>query len=694
MLSFFSGQAMDDARRRRDAGFTLIELLVVIVILGVLSGVAVFAVRGMGDRGQSAAFAAEAETLRTAQEVHCARFGHYAPDKQTLVEAKLLSPGSGTLGGIEPASGACGPGTEPGKPSGYQITCTIGPNNDCSTAAQAGAVARGGTLVVASGAPQPILNPATNSSGAIHPQAEPMFNGLLAFSSGNEVVPDLAAALPTVVNNADGTQDATFTLRSGMTWHNGTPIVADDVKFTFEEALLKGHARTAASMGPALAGIDLPDGPSGLRVTFRFRYPYSPLLPQMNVTEAPIIPKNVYQQCADAGTLNATTATCPQNASPVGSGPFMFGERSASQIVLNRNPDYFKAGLPYLDKLVLVQATPAQVQTGLQARRGSSGSIDIGSPPGNTLGSFKSADYDTAQVPRGSGGSNCITTLAFNLWQKGQSPSAVLSDPGTYNHPILKNLAVRKAVYQAFDRQAAFTNIDFGQGRLADSPLHSKLAGAYTPQPGLPTFDAAAARQGLQSAGWVTPSGGDATTTRVSDGRAGLPSQGTPLAFDVIHFDSGAQLQYGAQLKANLRQVGIDVEQRPATNSVTQGRMGSRDYDTTFVSYCHGDDPVIGVRRQYHSTQINTAGFTNQAGFRERKGAPGDGSMDDLWDRGVQSSGQQYAQIYGQVQTKAVEQLPMVWMTETLTSRVSRSVCSGFNNQNTGLFAETASCSG
>ncbi|MEV6580419.1 prepilin-type N-terminal cleavage/methylation domain-containing protein [Streptomyces sp. NPDC051582] len=64
-------------RAGRQDGFTLIELLVVIVILGVLSLIVVFSVRGIGDKGRENAIAADAATLRTAQESYCAKRGHY-----------------------------------------------------------------------------------------------------------------------------------------------------------------------------------------------------------------------------------------------------------------------------------------------------------------------------------------------------------------------------------------------------------------------------------------------------------------------------------------------------------------------------------------------------------------------------------------------------------------------------------------
>ncbi|MFD4372366.1 prepilin-type N-terminal cleavage/methylation domain-containing protein [Streptomyces sp. NPDC058486] len=65
------------SRARGQDGFTLIELLVVIVILGVIAAIVVFSVRGIGDKGRENAVAADAATLRTAQESYCARHGRY-----------------------------------------------------------------------------------------------------------------------------------------------------------------------------------------------------------------------------------------------------------------------------------------------------------------------------------------------------------------------------------------------------------------------------------------------------------------------------------------------------------------------------------------------------------------------------------------------------------------------------------------
>ena len=73
----------------RDRGFTLVELLIVIVILGVLSSVSVFAVRGISSRGEAAACQADVKTLETAIEVW--RVNH--PGTDTVSEIDLVQAG-------------------------------------------------------------------------------------------------------------------------------------------------------------------------------------------------------------------------------------------------------------------------------------------------------------------------------------------------------------------------------------------------------------------------------------------------------------------------------------------------------------------------------------------------------------------------------------------------------------------------
>jgi len=77
---------LHDARqaRRTDDGFTLIELLIVIVILGVLAGIVVFSVRGITDRGATAACKANSSSVATAVEAYYAKNNAYPTQDSDL----------------------------------------------------------------------------------------------------------------------------------------------------------------------------------------------------------------------------------------------------------------------------------------------------------------------------------------------------------------------------------------------------------------------------------------------------------------------------------------------------------------------------------------------------------------------------------------------------------------------------------
>lgn len=80
-------------KAKRDSGFTLVELLVVVVIMGVLSTVSVFAVRGIADRGQESACGSDKRVLEVAVETWFADESLATSgtlSEQALVDADLL----------------------------------------------------------------------------------------------------------------------------------------------------------------------------------------------------------------------------------------------------------------------------------------------------------------------------------------------------------------------------------------------------------------------------------------------------------------------------------------------------------------------------------------------------------------------------------------------------------------------------
>ena len=505
---------------------------------------------------------------------------------------------------------------------------------------------RGGTLVVAISADPGHLNPAITTSGATHTASELIYNGLLSRDAKGDPVPDLAESWTV----DQGGAVYRFRLRDGVTWHDGKPFTAADVKFTFEEVLLKFHARTKASMGDVLAGIDAPDDRT---VVFRFKRPYAPLLLQLDATEAPIVPRHVYQ--------GSDPQANPANAAPVGTGAFKLASyKKGAEIRLARNAAYFRKPLPYLDEVVMRIIPDA----GTQVLALESGEVDFlwGVPGPHQARLAGDARVRMAQTSYHPGGSNCIMTVSFNL-----------------DRLALKDGRVRRAVAAALDREAFLRQVIFNEGKVAAAPISSEIAWAHASGLKLPGLDRAEAERLLDAAGWKK----ERDAVRVARGVAGIPD-GTRLTLDFLHFPAFAK--YGELMRQQLGAVGIDVTLRPLEPAVFAPTVfKDRAFDTNVISYCNGPDPEVGVRRMYHSTQIGPAPFTNAAGYKNER-------VDALFDQASRTVERpRRSELYRQIQEIVAQDLPYVWLVETPTTRAWAARCGGFRAW-TGLFAEAAYC--
>lgn len=510
---------------------------------------------------------------------------------------------------------------------------------------EAETVTDGGTLVAAISSDPGSLNPAITTSGAVHTASELIFNGLVELDAKGNPVPALADAWKV----EEGGKVYRFDLADGVTWHDGRPFTSADVKFSFEEVLLKFHSRTSASVGQALDRIEAPDDDT---VVFRFKQPYAPLLQQLGVTEAPIVPKHVYE-----GTDPQTN---PANKAPIGTGPFKFASYTPdSEVRLVRNTDYFKADLPHLDEVVL-QVIPDDGNAVAALERGE---VDfVFGAPGPELSRLKADNrFETLETADNPGGSNCIMTVSFNL-----------------DKPLFADVRTRRGLGTALDRSQFLERVQFGEGKVAEAPISSGIPWAHAKGVTLPRFDQEAAGKLLDEAGWTRQGDG----VRTAQGVEGV-ADGTKLAFDFLVFPRF--VPYGELFKAQLAQVGAEVTLRPLEPPVfADAVFKNRDFDTNVISYCNGPDPEIGVRRMYISSNIKPIPFSNSSAYRND-------AVDALFDKALTTpERRERTKIYAQIQAQLAEDLPYLWLVETTSTRVFTARCRQF--QPAGHFAETAYC--
>jgi peptide/nickel transport system substrate-binding protein len=549
----------------------------------------------------------------------------------------------------------------------------------------------GGRLVVGHTFSIPTTNPAVNTFGSTHAYWEAMYNGLVALDEAGNPIPELATEVPTVANGGitDGGSTYVFHLRDDVYWHDDDPngvrrkLSATDVKFTFEKALLVHHGRTRG-MAPALASwdplnqvasIDVLDP---LTIRFRFSHPYAPLLKQLNVTEAPIIPAHLYRGNPSLDTLNANT---------VGTGAFRFGGVTGSEARLVRNPRYFRAPQPYLEEIIMRPFPDDNARYAALL----AGQVDwVWDVPNQFVSGLQAnPNFATASTQSLAGGPNSVDQLVFNLTASGDRRGQLGGPDPTgvpAPHPILGGFGpdspgamVRRAIAHAVNRDRYLSEGRFGVGALATAPISSELA-FHASDIVLPGFDRTAAKALLDDAGWKDEGG----PFRVWRGRTtpGLVT-GQPLALRFVApstiFNSRV-----AMLDADLAAVGIDLQVAPPGNTPNLVFI-NRDFDTSIINYAQGYDPHVGVRRQYHSDQVSTTFGTNAAGY---KNSAVDADLDQA-ARTIDAA-TRFA-FYRDFQIRVVDDLPYVWLIETPNVRGYTAKCTGFQ-PHTGQFAETAYC--
>ena len=491
---------------------------------------------------------------------------------------------------------------------------------------------RGGTLVIALSDDPGHFNPGITTGFNVHAVTGSIFNGLVELDDNANPHPDLAESWEV----SDDSTRYTFHLADGARWHDGQPVTSADVKFTFENILLEYHSRTRGGLSGILESIDTPDDRT---VVFNFTQPYAALLQRLNSTEAPILPEHIYEGVDDVQTAEA-------NLTPVGTGPFKLESYEIdNQITLVRNDDYFKEGLPYLDRVVM-RVIPDQNTQVLALEEGE---VDyIWRVPGAEIERLSGDDSIVLHgVNSGPGGGFCIPTLTFNS-----------------ERDVFTDLRVRQAIAHAVDRDQMLAQVIFGQGRVATGPINSQMAFAYSDDVTTYAYDVDRANALLDEAGYA--------------------SDGTRFTIDLLVFSFGDFPKYGEVMRQNLSEVGIDVEVTPLDRSAFIPRVfGDRDFDTNIISYCNNTDPSIGVARMYISSNIGDIPFSNGAAYVNP-------AIDELFDDAASTSDDaRRGEFYGEIQKILTAELPYLWLVETRFTAGSRADVGGLQ-PNSGHVAETA----
>jgi peptide/nickel transport system substrate-binding protein len=260
---------------------------------------------------------------------------------------------------------------------------------------------------------------------------------------------------------------------------------------------------------------------------------------------------------------------------------------------MQRNDDYFREGLPYLDTVIArVMPDPSSRVVGLI-----SGEVDYA----------QSYFIPKSDVARLEASRNIQTERDTDL-------------PGNYvmflnvNNPPIDDAAVRQALLMGLNRQQIVDQAYFGIGSPGESAVHRALGWASNPAVSYSeryAYDPEAANAKLDELGHARGSNGVRFSIRLlyDPGQAG--------------FNPMAQI-----IRDNWAQIGVAVVLEPFENQVvTDMGYNQRNFDTLLMGYTTGGDVAIGVSRQYVTIAAG-APFTNPTNYSNPE-------VDRLFDAGA-----------------------------------------------------------
>jgi peptide/nickel transport system substrate-binding protein len=336
-----------------------------------------------------------------------------------------------------------------------------------------------------------------------------------------------------------------FHLRNDVKWHDGQPVTAEDVKFTFD---LAKDTTTASLIGSAYLGmVKSATVVDPQTIRFSFTAPHAQALDDF--WWAPV-PRHLLQNVPPAQLAQA-----PYNRAPVGSGPFVLKPgawKPNETLTLEANPA-FPAGLggrPRLDRVVfriipeattmvteLVNGTTDVIGWTLQPDQ----AVQVQQQPQLTLKHFPSREF---------------TYVAWN---------------GT--RPPFNDAAVRRAMGMAIDRASIIKGLmrGFAVPAVGMIPSWSPM---YTAIPPLP-FDANQAKAALAQAGW-----------RDTNGDGIVEKDGKPLRFTLMVNSANRLHQDMAQvIQQELRAIGAQVDVRTQEFQTMLRQYKARDYDAVIANW-------------------------------------------------------------------------------------------------------------
>ncbi len=374
-------------------------------------------------------------------------------------------------------------------------------------------------------------------AGPGYVQTSYLYDTLLWKDAGGRLIGWLARAWR---RSPDGLTH-TFALRPGVRWHDGRPLTAADVAFTFDYF-------AAQSLGPLLLaqpyGVKEARATGPLTVEIVLERPAVTFLASV-AGALPIIPRHVWSGISDPPRAQSTSVL-------VGTGPYRLRSYSAGagSYLFEANDDYF-LGRPFVRRIELV-------------------AVD------DELVALRAGEIDAAETPPEGVGEDVMRAF------RGDPALGIVRSTGAFSFPLIFNLGrggalgdvrFRRACAMALDRGAAVRRLLDGNGEPGNPGFLSRDNPFYAPVEEY-AFDPAAANRLLDASGY---------RRREADGTRRAPD-GRPLRFGLLTGNAPVPPVL-ALLVAAFTAIGVALEPQSVDLPTLFGRTAQGADDLALTLY-------------------------------------------------------------------------------------------------------------
>ena len=348
-----------------------------------------------------------------------------------------------------------------------------------------------------------------------------------------------------------------FDLDPRARWHDGTPVSARDVVFTFKRAQNPVIAPRLVDLLRRVASVTA-DGDR--RVVFRFTEPYAEQLYDATYHVAPL-PAHLLDSLQPEAVARSSFVS-----QPVGSGPYRLVRTVAGQFVELAANERFFLGKPMLERVIIRAAADPEARLNM-VLSGDADAIEHVVPPLENIGRI-GADSTLRLIPVPS------PTLGFLLFNQRDPRDTARS------HPILADLRVRRAITLGLDRQLMSRAVFGPYGEVPYGPV-SPILWIRHHAPKAERQNQAEARRLLAAAGW-----------RDTDDDGTLDRDGRPLTLTLsLPNTSATRRQLSLLAQEQLRQLGIRLELQQLDFPVWLERRNNGRFDIDFAGTSQDPSP-------------------------------------------------------------------------------------------------------